>query len=59
MNMTLFGLLQPSSAGEEPPVLELFESKLSAANVAQEKSLSPNLIEEIKLLVVCLSLVSH
>ena len=55
MHLTLYCLTESSPEGAESPILALFSEKISAAHAEQEKSLAPNLVDEIKLLVVCLS----
>ena len=58
MHLTLYSLVA-SNPGAESPILAFFQEKIQTAHAEQQKSLAPNLVEEIKLLVVCLSQVSH
>jgi hypothetical protein len=55
MYLTLYGLLQP---GNQETVISIFDSKITQASINQEKSLTPNVADEIKMLIVAISQIS-
>ena len=55
MYLTLYGLLKPT---EREAVISIFDSKITQAQSNQDKSLTPNVADEIKMLVVTISQIS-